>query len=200
MLRRALARELELVLESVEAGDPELAHTRGAFLSSVVLGSTIRAEFFALQALGRGALYDPERLCEHEFPRTTAHLRSLCWQCREPWDGSLLHACGARAREQARLARVAQAERTRAAVLEAQREQALAARVAQREQERATLEEERARAESERKAHQAAKRQERRARKKALESAKRAAGGDAREAEGGCRHEVFAPASKTPRR
>ena len=199
MLRRALARELELVLESAEAGDPELARTRGAFLSSVVLGSTIRAEFCALRALGRGALYDPEGLCEHEFPRTTAHLLSLCWQCREPWDGSLFHTCGARAREQARLVQAAEAARTRAAALAAQRDKERAAREAQRDKERAALQEERERVEAERKAHQANKRRERRAQKKAQESARRAAGGDAREADGGCKHEVFKPVPRKPR-
>ena len=198
--RRALAHELELVLDSADDGDPELERTRGAFISSITLGNTIRAEFRALRALGRGVLYDPEGLCEHEFPRTTAHLRELCWQCREPWAGSLLHVCGARAREQARLTQQAEAARTRAAALEARRDQERAALAAQRAKERAALEEERRLVAAERTARLSNQRNERRARKKAQESATRAAKGDAREAPGGCRHEVFAPAPKAPRR
>ena len=194
VLRRALFRELELVLTSAE-DDPTLERTRGAFLAATELAPSILVEFEEVRGLGRGALCFPEELDAGRLPKTTAHLLSLCFKCREPWEGAC-HVCFAIERQRQLAAATAAAA---AAAQEKKRKARADAEAAAVEAKRQAAEAER-QAEEQREADKRAKRSAQRAgrreRQKAATRERLASRTDPRDAPGGVNFEVFSPAPR----
>ena len=179
--------------------DPILERTRGAFLAATELAPSIRVEFAQVQGLGRGALCFPEDLDAGSLPKTTAHLLSLCFKCREPWEGAC-HVCFAIERQRERAIAAAAAA---AAAQEKRRKAKADAEAAAVEAERQAAEAER-QAEEQReavkRAKRSAKRAGRRERTKAATRERLASRTDPRDAPGGVNFEVFSPALRAQAR
>lgn len=195
VLRRALFRELELVLLSAE-DDPKLERTRGAFLAATELAPSILVEFEEVRGLGRGALCFPEELDAGRLPKTTAHLLSLCFKCREPWEGAC-HVCFVIERRRQLASATAAAA---AAAQEKKRKAKADAEAAAVEAKRQAVEAERQakeQREADKRARRSAQRAEHRKRQKEETRERLASRTDPRDAPGGVNFEVFRPEPRT---